>query len=130
MWRVPARNTVVVSVLGPSSGCSPGSTVYDPNREYDRRCMGAFVLAVDPTERWNLDTERVADLLGLTRAESRITVLLAQGMSIDEIATEVERSRTTVKWHIRHIYERCGISRQTELVQLISSLAEIPGTRG
>ena len=87
------------------------SPVYDPNRESGRRCMGAVVLTVDPTERWNLDTERVANLLGLTRAESHIAVLLAQGMSIDEVATEVERSRTTIKWHIRNIYAKHGLSR-------------------
>ena len=67
--------------------------------------------------------------LGLTPAESRIAVLLAQGRSIDEVAAATGRRRTTVKWHIRHIYAKHGLSRQAELMRLVDSLADVPEVR-
>ena len=95
------------------------------------RTRGALVLALDPPSRWSLDPERVGELLGLTRAQSGVAALLAQGRSIDEIARETGRSRTTVKWHIRHIYAKHGLSRQAELMRLVASLDDgVPGVRG
>ena len=92
--------------------------------------IGVLVLAVDPADRAGIDPERVGEALGLTRAESHIAVLLAQGKAIDDIARETARSRTTIKWHIRNIYAKHGLSRQMELVQLVASLVEVPGLRG
>ena len=103
--------------------------MYDAGREPDRGGAGALVLVIDPTDRTDLDPERVGDALGLTRTESWIAVLLAQGKSIDEVAAETGRQRTTVKWHIRHIYGKCQISRRIELVQLVMSLTDVPGVR-
>ena len=97
------------------------SPVQEAGGEPGRARIGALVLALDPAWRSNIDPERVADVLGLTPAESRIAVLLAQGKSIDEVAAETGRNRTTVKWHIRHIYAKSGVSRQAELMQLVST---------
>ena len=94
-----------------------------------RSRIGALVLAADPAERAAMDPRRVAAALGLTPAESRIAVMLARGMRIDDIAAETGRSRTTVKWHMRHIYDKHGLSRQIELAQLVMSLADLPGIR-
>ena len=91
--------------------------------------IGALVLAADPAARAAVDPQRLAAALGLTPAESRIAVLLAQGRRIDDIAGETGRSRTTVKWHMRHIYDKHGLSRQIELAQLVTSLADLPGIR-
>ena len=99
--------------------------VHEADGEATQAHIRAVVLAFDPAWRWNIDPEQVADLLGLTRAESRIAALLAQGRSIDEVVAETGRSRTTVKWHIRHIYDKNGLSRQTELMQLVSSLGSL-----
>lgn len=101
----------------------------DEGVEHGSGSVGALVLAVDPADRASIDPERVREALGLTRAESRIAVLLAQGKSIDEVAAETGRRRTTVKWHIRQIFAKHGISRQMELAQLVASLVEISQPR-
>ena len=106
------------------------SPMDDAGADPVRGGAGALVLVVDPADRPSIDPQRVGEALNLTRAQSQVAVLLGQGKSIDEVSAQTGRRRTTIKWHIRHIYERCRISRRTELVQLISSLAEIPGTRG
>ena len=98
------------------------SPVHEAGGEPGRARIGALVLALEPAWHCDIDPEQVADLLGLTPAESRIAVLLAQGKSIDEVVAETGRSRTTVKWHIRHIYAKSGVSRQAELMQLVGSL--------
>ena len=87
------------------------------------------MLAVDPADRTGLDPARVGQALGLTRAESYIAVLLAQGKTIDEVAAETGRHRTTVKWHIRHIYAKHHLSRQMELAQLVAAVTDVPGMR-
>ena len=106
------------------------SPVRDSGMEPRKSRIATLVLAVDPADRAGIDPGRVGKTLGLTRAESRIAVWLAQGKTIDDIAVETGRSRTTVKWHIRHIYAELGVSRQIELAQLVTSLADVPGVRG
>ena len=91
--------------------------------------IGALVLVLDPAWRMDLEPARVGELLGLTPAESLIAVWYAQGQSIDEIARSTGRGRTTIKWHLRNIYEKLGLSRQTELMQLVMSVADVPGVR-
>lgn len=106
------------------------SPMHDEGAEPGRGSAGALVLVVDPADRTGLDPERVGEALNLTRTESLIAILLAQGKSIDEVAAETGRRRTTVKWHMRHIYSKCGITHRMELVQLVTSLAEVPGAHG
>ena len=105
------------------------SPVHDAAGDAAPRHMGALVLVVDPADRTGLDPARVGQALGLTRAESQIAVLLAQGKTIDAVAAETGRHRTTVKWHIRHIYAKHHLSRQMELAQLVAAVTDVPGMR-
>ena len=106
------------------------SPLHDAEVEPGRSHAGALVLAVDPAERPGIAPERLVEALGLTPAESRIAVSVAQGKGIDAVAAETGRSRTTVKWHLRNIYAKHGLSGQMEMVQLVMSLAEFPELRG
>ena len=85
----------------------------------------ALLLTVDPADR--IDSDRVAAALDLTPAQSHAAISLAEGRTIRDIAVETGRSATTIKWHIRQICARHSLSRQTELVQLVESLADVPG---
>ena len=120
LTRPQTRSRLVVHV----------SPVHDAGIESGRGGVGALVLAVDPADRAGIDPARVGKALGLTPAESRVAVSLAEGRTIDDIAAGTGRSRTTVKWHIRHIYAELGVSRPIELAQLIASLSDVPGARG
>ena len=106
------------------------SPVHDPGMESRKSRVAMLVLVIDPADRTGIDPGRVGKALGLTRAESRVAVSLAEGKTIDDIAAESGRSRTTVKWHIRHIYAELGVSRQIELAHLVTSLADVPRLRG
>ena len=107
LGRPEARSRLVLHV----------SPVRDAGIEYGRGRVGALVLAVDPADRAGFDPERVGKALGLTPAESRVAVALAEGRTVDEIAAQSGRSRNTVKWHIQHIYAALGVSRRIELAR-------------
>ena len=91
--------------------------------------VGALVLVLDPTSRLGIDPSQVGAILGLTPAESHVAVSLAQGKTIRDIALGTGRSPTTIRWHVKHMFAKHGLSRQVELVQLVMSLADVPPTR-
>lgn len=62
--------------------------------------------------------ERVAVAFSLTRREKEVAVLLASGMSIQQIADDIMLSRNTVKTHASHVYQKCGVHSKEELVKL------------
>ena len=91
---------------------------------------GAMVLIVDPLDRVRVDPGLVAATMGLSAAQSRVAVLLAEGLSLCEIASSTGRSYNTVRWHLQQILARLGLTRQVELVRLVLSLSDIPPAGG
>ena len=62
--------------------------------------------------------------------ESRVAAMLAQGKTAGEIALATGRQKSAVYWLLRQTYRKLGISRQVDLVRMVLSLAEAPGSRG
>ncbi|MDE0005618.1 MAG: LuxR C-terminal-related transcriptional regulator [Rhodospirillaceae bacterium] len=83
----------------------------------------ALVLLAQPASGAEIDPDLAAAVLGLTPAESRVAVMLAEGTSVREIATALNRKESTIRSHVKRIFAKHGISRQAELVRLILSLA-------
>ncbi|MDE0030246.1 MAG: helix-turn-helix transcriptional regulator [Deltaproteobacteria bacterium] len=88
--------------------------------------VGALVLVVDPVSGTAFDPALVAAALGLTGMESRVAILLAQGMSVRDIAKTTGRKESTIRSHVKHIFAKHGLSRQAELVRLVGLLARAP----
>ena len=97
--------------------------------DYPLSPIGALVLIVDPAGGAGIDPAAVASALDLTAMESRVAVLLAQGMTVREIAAATGRKESTVRSHVKHIFAKHGISRQADLVRLVRSLAGTGGAR-
>ncbi|GAA4821963.1 helix-turn-helix transcriptional regulator [Tomitella cavernea] len=57
----------------------------------------------------------------LTRAEHRVSRLVAQGMTSPQIAERLGISPRTVQTHISHVLTKLGLSTRTEIAALISS---------
>ena len=66
----------------------------------------------------------VAKTLGLTPAESRVAVAVAEGKSVRAIAEAAGHTKDAIYWHLKHIYKKQSISRQADLVRLVLSIAE------
>ncbi len=96
-----------------------------PQPDYGARHVAALVLIVEPGRRHRIEPRVVARTLGLTPAETRVAVWLAEGRSVRDIAEANGHTEGTIYWHLRQIYRKQSISRQADLVQLVLSLAEL-----
>lgn len=84
--------------------------------------LGALVLLVDPSARPRVDPELAAAVLGLTPAESLVAVGLATGQTVVGIAHAQDVAESTVRTHLKRIYRKQRIRKQTELVRRVLSL--------
>jgi DNA-binding CsgD family transcriptional regulator len=70
---------------------------------------------------------------GLTPAEMRMTEPLVAGRSLDECCALLCISRNTGRTHLRSIFSKVGVKRQSELVGLVARfnlLRKVPATLG
>jgi DNA-binding CsgD family transcriptional regulator len=63
--------------------------------------------------------ELVRRLFGLTRMEAALALLLAEGFTLDEAAEKMNVRRNTARTHLRSIFCKTGVTRQTMLVRLL-----------
>lgn len=86
----------------------------------NKRRPAAVIFLRDPdsnTAPPSLDLVR--RLLGLTRVESRLSLLLAEGSTLDEAGDIMNIRRNTARTHLRSIFCKTGVTRQTMLVRLL-----------
>ena len=91
--------------------------------------VAALVLLAEPARGARIDPDLAAAVLGFTPMESRVAVMLAEGISVREIATALTRKESTIRYHVKQIYAKHGLGRQAELARLVLSLAGA-GTSG
>ena len=97
-------------------------------RHFPVNRVAALVLVVDPESRVRVDPQIVEAALGLTPAESRLAVMVATGYSLRTIAALTRRTEGTVRWHLKQIFRKQGISRQPDLVRRVLTLDGFPGS--
>lgn len=56
---------------------------------------------------------------GLTERESEVFCLLARGNNAARVSQELAITKNTLKYHVRHIYEKCAVHSQQELIDLL-----------
>ena len=96
-----------------------------PVRQMDFGAPGAGALVlIDRLDRHPLDAEQVGSVLGLTPAESRVAVGLAEGRTVPDIAAASGRAASTVRIHLKRIHRKLGVSRRADLVRLVLSVPE------
>jgi len=67
------------------------------------------------------DADTLRQMYGLTPSEANVALLLAQGRRSEEVATELGVSPTTVAFHLRNLFSKSGVTRQSDLVVLVLS---------
>ena len=83
----------------------------------------------DPEICTEVETGLLCELFDLTPAEATVAHRLANGLSLEEAADSLDISRNTVRAHLRSIFSKSGITRQTELVRLMLNSAAVLGAR-
>ena len=79
----------------------------------------AIILLSDPETVVSVSPETISALFGLTAAESAICLQLVNGATLDEAGLALGIKRNTVRAHLRSIFEKTGVDRQSRLVRLI-----------
>ena len=74
---------------------------------------------IDPDSGTAPDAAIVEKLFSLTPSEARVTVKLAVGRNVEEIAADTRTSVGTIRTHLKRILSKTGTKRQGELISLI-----------
>lgn len=59
------------------------------------------------------------DAFGLTRAEARVTALIAAGERPSEVGRTLHISQNAVRFHLKNVFGKLAVTRQTELMRLL-----------
>jgi DNA-binding response OmpR family regulator/DNA-binding CsgD family transcriptional regulator len=78
--------------------------------------VGLFV--TDPERRLSAAGNAIAQVYGLTPAETRVALALARGRRLDEIAEEFGISRNTVSYTMKNLFRKTETDRQADLISL------------
>lgn len=92
--------------------------------------IAALVFVAEQEPGGRIDPDELGAALGLTKTESLVAALLAQGSTASSIARQWNRSERTIRWHIMQIFDKLGISRQAELVRRVFLLCDRRNTIG
>lgn len=128
------------ALAGTASGEGPGVVeAMAVTRPSGRAKLGILVRAI-PLGRWSESRQRpavavflrdpeanaaqpsqelVRRLFGLTRMEASLALLLTEGYTLDEAAEKMNVRRNTARTHLRSIFCKTGVTRQTMLVRLL-----------
>jgi DNA-binding CsgD family transcriptional regulator len=90
-------------------------------RQVDDGRVAFFMLIYGPIQRRQISLEILDQVYGLTRAQAEVARQLFSGLSVEETAAALELSLNTVRTHLKHIFTRCGVQSQGELLQLLAS---------
>ncbi|BAV48984.1 LuxR family transcriptional regulator [Mesorhizobium loti] len=109
-WRDGSAGALHVLPLRPGRGSFDASVV-----------AAVFVARADTP--FVAPTALVAALFGLTPAEARVFEQIAAGRTVEETSDALDIGRSTVRTHLLRLFDKTGVRRQAELVQLAASLA-------
>jgi DNA-binding CsgD family transcriptional regulator len=79
----------------------------------------AVLFLNDPAHAPRVSPDAIRDLLGLTQSEAVVAADIASGLSLADIATRRGISPNTVRAHLRAIFGKTGVKRQSQLVHLV-----------
>jgi DNA-binding CsgD family transcriptional regulator len=116
------NSTPCVMRLG-QGGPSPVSLAFVPlthkAHELNSHGLATLVLIRGLDDSTDKAAEALRHLFGLTPAEARVTIALAQGQGLEEIATHYSIGIGTVRTHLKNAMSKTATNRQPQLVALV-----------
>ncbi|MEB3022400.1 helix-turn-helix transcriptional regulator [[Mycobacterium] crassicus] len=97
----------------------------EPNPVAAQQPRRVLVVIVDPDQQPEPPATLLRRLYGLTKSEAQVALLVMRGEGLRPIAEELSVSLTTVRTHLRHVFDKTGVHRQAELVRLLAMLDPI-----
>lgn len=86
-----------------------------------------LVYANDPDLNAKIPGTLLAQLYRLTERETKVAVLLLEGLDLHEIGERMAVSIHTVRTHLRHLFDKTNTRRQAELIRRLSGNLSIIG---
>ena len=86
----------------------------------------ALVLLVDPASRPRISPQRLELALGLSPVEARVSALLAEGRPVRDIAATTGYQEGYVRWLLKQVYKKQGLSGQVTLVRMVLAADTLP----
>jgi DNA-binding CsgD family transcriptional regulator len=118
----PLTVASAISVSRPSGQVSLGVVVEPvPSHEWaeGKGQPAAVVYIRDATGKSLATISAAKQLFNLTPAETALAMELANGLSLEEAAEVLNIRRNTARAHLRSIFSKTGVRRQTELVRIM-----------
>ena len=84
-----------------------------------------LVIVHDTAQRRGADLDMLAALFGLTDAEARLASALSAGHSLESAAAMLGIRQATARTELKSVFRKAGVSRQQDLVRLLTSLSSI-----
>ena len=108
-WRPGAeRDWSVMVIANPEHSNVKDGTVPD---------IGVFIR--DTSNRATLDPKVLKELFSFTNSEIRLAISLTAGANVEEAANELGIKLATVRVHLRSMFGKVGVHRQSELMRRI-----------
>jgi DNA-binding CsgD family transcriptional regulator len=82
-------------------------------------------MITDPERQVLAPTELIQKVYGLTPKEAELAEKLSNGMGPEEAADQLGMQYETARTHLKHIYGKMGISRQSELAALLGRFPRV-----
>jgi DNA-binding CsgD family transcriptional regulator len=87
---------------------------------------GAMVFVIDPACGVSASPEFLQRHLGLTPSEARVASLVASGDNPRTLAAKLGLTEASARVILKRVFSKAGVSRQCELVALVSNLTTMP----
>jgi DNA-binding CsgD family transcriptional regulator len=95
------------------------------NGPFSSQQPAAVVFISDPDRNYEVATGLVRRCHGLTPAEGKLAMLMVEGNSLKEAATNCGVTHNTAKSQLKNIFLKTQVNRQSELVMLLLNTAGI-----
>jgi len=84
----------------------------------DGRDIAFFALIYAPNGSQEISLEVLRQLYGLTEAQAEVARSLYAGRSVEDTALALNLSLNTIRTHLKHIFTKCEVSSQAELLHM------------
>lgn len=118
-WPGPEAAPHLVTIERPSGRKPYLVTLVPIGQAGSRRIL---VIVADPDAPQDLGRAEVLQTLGLTRGEARVAALIGSGLSPREAAGILGNKEATVRFNLKRVFDKLGLSRQSELAVLVTRL--------
>jgi DNA-binding CsgD family transcriptional regulator len=85
--------------------------------DYDGAKVAVFLS--DPNLQQPISIDNLVSVYSLTPSEAQVSISIANGHSIDEIAKQSHHSAHTIRSQLKSVFRKTGVSRQSELIKLL-----------